>query len=107
MVGVLGRPFVLSGGAAPHPSPLPRGARGLDWGGLGLCVNSAASWRSVSRTSSLLRRARLSAAARCEREAERVSARRRVALAPERTVVREEPKRPGNNAGAAQVRAPV
>src|SRR5690606_41843980 len=46
-------------------------------------------------------------AARCERETERVSARRRVALAPERTVVREEPKRPGNNAGAAQVRAPV
>src|SRR5690606_27623151 len=34
-------------------------------------------------------------------------ARRRVALAPERTVVREEPKRPGNNAGDAQVRAPV
>src|SRR5690606_1739856 len=34
-------------------------------------------------------------------------ARRRVALAPERTVVRVEPKRPGNNAGAAQVRAPV
>src|SRR5690606_34598759 len=100
MVGVLGRPFVLSGGAAPHPSPLPRGARGLDWGGLGLCVNSAASWRIAFREQGLgvpfaptgfcvASEQRFSTAARCERETERVSARRRVALAPERTVVRE------------------